>query len=277
MGRGCLGLRPPPNQAKGTPNPRKGIPACSQHQEQATSPGQASSSAPRGAPMPRPAPHTQAWGYFTPLGQPVGQRGTDAQVTFMLITALAACPLPAQPPNAVPPQQPRKPSLRRSLSGSPAAARRGGGNLRRHPVPSSGAGEGTKPLQIHYSRTGGRRHHWELGYRVATDGDRGGKLARCVLPSEGETETLQAAAVMRGNGTRKTLVSINYSIKEWTFKNISLYTLYHINYACLFVTFHYIPPVNLRVSQYERGNDPVFHFTSLCGRDKATSVPFNRV
>lgn len=45
---------------------------------------------------------------------------------------------------------------------------------------------------------------------------------------------LQAAAVARGNGTRNTSVSINYSIKERSFKNISLYTLYHINYACLF-------------------------------------------
>lgn len=71
----------------------------------------------------------------------------------------------------------------------------------------------------------------------------------------------QAAAAVRRNGTRNTMVSINYSIKERTFKNISLYTLYHINYACLFVTFCYILPVKLRVPQCERGNNPVFCFS----------------
>lgn len=32
---------------------------------------------------------------------------------------------------------------------------------------------------------------------------------------------------------RNTLASINYSIQEWPLKNITLHTLYHINYACL--------------------------------------------
>lgn len=66
--------------------------------------------------------------------------------------------------------------------------------------------------------------------------------------------------MVRGNGTRNTLVSINYAIRERTFKNISLYTLYHINYARLFVTCRYIVPVKLRVPLCERGNDSVFYF-----------------
>lgn len=74
--------------------------------------------------------------------------------------------------------------------------------------------------------------------------------------------------MVRGNGTKITLVSINYVIRERAFKNISLYTLYHINYARLFVTCRYIVPVNLRVPPCERGKDK-------CVRQKLTSAHFH--
>lgn len=187
-----LGLRPPPNQVKGTPKPWKGIPACSQHWEQPTPLGQASSPAPWGVPVPRASPHAtgaRARGYAASQGQALrqqealalAQQGTDVQVAFTLITVLAAYPLPVQPPDAVPPRQPKKPPLRWSLSNSQAAAHRRGSNLRHHLAPSSGAEGVTKTLQVHYSRTGGCRHHWKLGYCVVTDGDRGGKLTQLVL------------------------------------------------------------------------------------------------
>lgn len=67
-----------------------------------------------------------------------------------------------------------------------------------------------------------------------------------------------------------TLVSINYAIRERAFKNISLYTLYHINYARLFVTCRYIVPVKLRVPPCERGNH-----SHLCVTEKPTSAHFN--
>lgn len=157
-----LGLRLPPNQVRGTPKPWKGIPVCSQCQEQATPLGRASSPAPQRAPLPRAGPCAtgiQAWGYTTSQGQPPHQReaptpvqrGADVQVAFTLITAPAVYPPLVQPPDAVPPQQLKKPLPRWSLSHSHAAACRCGSNLRCRLAPSSGADEATKTLQVHYS------------------------------------------------------------------------------------------------------------------------------